>query len=59
MLVLVIECSNEWKLPIALSAAAFLSAYVVRVPIMFRQAPITAAIIIASELERHSKIGGI
>lgn len=26
---------------------------------MFRQAPITAAIIIASELERHSKIGGI
>jgi uncharacterized membrane protein YccC len=59
MLVLVIGGSNEWKLPIALSAAAFLSAYVVRVPVMFRQAPITAAIIIASELERHSKIGGI
>lgn len=59
MLVLVIGGSNEWKLPIALSAAAFLSAYVVRVPIMFRQAPITAAIIIASELERHSKIHGI
>jgi uncharacterized membrane protein YccC len=59
MLVLVIGGSNEWKLPIALSAAAFLSAYVVRVPIMFRQAPITAAIIIASDLERHSKIGGI
>ena len=59
MLVLVIGGSNEWKLPIALSAAAFLSAYVVRVPVMFRQAPITAAIVIASELERHSKIGGI
>ena len=59
MLVLVIGGSNEWKLPIALSAAAFLSSYVVRVPVMFRQAPITAAIVIASELERHSKIGGI
>ena len=59
MFVLVVGSSNEWKLPIALSAAAFLSAYVVRVPVMFRQAPITAAIVIASELERHSKIGGI
>ena len=59
MIVLAIGGSNEWKLPIALSAAAFLSAYVVRVPVMFRQAPITAAIIIASELQRHSKIGGI
>jgi len=59
MLVLLIGGSNEWKLPIALSAAAFLSAYVVRVQVMFRQAPITAAIIIASDLERHSKIGGI
>jgi Fusaric acid resistance protein-like len=39
ILVLVIGGSNEWKLPIALSAAAFLSAYVVRVPVMFRQAP--------------------
>jgi len=59
MLVLVVGGSTEWRLPIALSAAAFLSAYVVRVPVMFRQAPITAAIVIASELERHSKIGGI
>jgi uncharacterized membrane protein YccC len=59
LLVLVIGGSNEWKLPIALSAAAFLSAYVVRVQVMFRQAPITAAIVIASELERHSKIGSV
>ena len=59
MVVLVIGGSNEWKLPIALSAAAFLSAYVVRVQVMFRQAPITAAIVIASELERHSKIGSV
>ena len=44
---------------VAEAVAAFLSAYVVRVPVMFRQAPITAAIVIASELERHSKIGGV
>ena len=59
MLVLVVGGSNEWKLPIALSAAAFTSAYVVRVPVMFRQAPITAAIIIASGLEKHTKLSGV
>ena len=59
MLVLVVGGSNEWKLPIALSAAALISAYVVRVQVMFRQAPITAAIIIASSLERHTKLSGL
>lgn len=59
MLVLVVGGSNEWKLPIALSAAAFMSAYVVRVQVMFRQAPITAAIIIASGLEKHTKLSGV
>ena len=33
MLVLVVGGPNEWKLPIALSAAAFISAYVVRVQV--------------------------
>jgi uncharacterized membrane protein YccC len=59
MLVLVIGESNEWKLPIALAAAAFVSAYVVRAQVMFRQAPITAAIIIASGLEKHTKLSGV
>jgi uncharacterized membrane protein YccC len=59
MLVLVVGGSNEWKLPIALSAAAFISAYVVRVQVMFRQAPITAAIVIASGLEKHTKLSGV
>jgi uncharacterized membrane protein YccC len=59
MLVLVVGGSNEWQLPIALSAAAFMSAYVVRVQVMFRQAPITAAIIIASGLEKHTKLSGL
>ena len=59
MLVLVVGGPNEWKLPIALAAAAFVSAYVVRVQVMFRQAPITAAIIIASGLEKHTKFSGM
>ena len=59
MLVLVVGGPNEWKLPIALAAAAFSSAYVVRVQVMFRQAPITAAIVIASGLEKHTKLSGV
>jgi hypothetical protein len=59
MLVLVVGGSNDWKLPIALAAAAFISAYVVREQVMFRQAPITAAIIIASSLEKHTKLSGV
>jgi uncharacterized membrane protein YccC len=51
--------SGEWKLPLALSATALLSSYVVRVQTMWRQAPITAAIIIASGLERHPKLTSV
>jgi uncharacterized membrane protein YccC len=56
---LVLGGSRDWKLPLALSTTAFLSSYVVRVPVMWRQAPITAAIVIASGLERHSKEASI
>ena len=59
MVVLVVGGSSEWKLPLALSLAALLSSYVVRQQVMFRQAPITAAIIIASGLEKHSKLTGV
>ena len=52
---LILGESRDWKLPMALAATAFLSSYIVRVPVMWRQAPITAAIVIASGLERHTK----
>ena len=52
---LIIGESRDWKLPVALAVTAFLSSYIVRVPVMWRQAPITAAIVIASGLERHTK----
>jgi len=51
--------SDEWKLPLAMAVSVLLSSYVVRQQVMFRQAPITAAIIIASGLEKHSKLTGV
>ena len=47
--------SRDWKLPLALATTAFISSYIVRVPVMWRQAPITAAIIVASGIEHHSE----
>jgi len=57
LLVLLVGGSSGWKLPFAMSGAVLLSSYVVRVPVMWRQAPITAALVIASGLE-HSKLTG-
>jgi len=57
--VLVVGGSGEWKLPVAMALTALLSSYVVRVKVMWRQAPITAALVIASSLSTHSKMGGV
>jgi len=59
LLVLLIGGPSEWKLPIAMSLTALLSTYVIRVQVMWRQAPITAAIVIASMLETHSKTNAL
>jgi uncharacterized membrane protein YccC len=59
LFVLVVGHSNDWELPFALAATVLISTYVVRVPVMWRQAPITAAIVIASELSHHSKLSGL
>jgi uncharacterized membrane protein YccC len=47
--------STDWKLPLALAVTALVSSYIVRVPVMWRQAPITAAIVVASGIEHHSR----
>ena len=59
LIVLVVGGTNEWKLPLAMAVAVLVSAYVVREQVMFRQAPITAAIVIAAGLEKHSKLTGV
>jgi uncharacterized membrane protein YccC len=45
----------EVTLPFALAVAVLLSTYVVRVQVMWRQAPITAAIVIAASWSQHSE----
>ena len=59
LIFLVLGGSRDWKLPMALAATAFLSSYIVRVPVMWRQAPITAAIVVASGIEKHSEAASI
>ncbi len=56
---LVMGGSREWKLPLALAVTVLLSSYWVRITTMWRQAPITAAIVIASGITSHSKVIGI
>jgi uncharacterized membrane protein YccC len=48
--------SNEWKLPVAMSATVLLSSYVLRVQQNWRIAPTTAALIVAANLAHHSKM---
>lgn len=56
---LALGSGHDWKLPFALATSVLLSAYVVRIPVMWRQAPITAAIVIAGGLSHHSKRAGM
>ena len=59
LLFLAVGGSGEWKLPVAMAAAALISSYVVRMQVMYRQAPITAAIVIAGSLSHDSKMSGM
>jgi uncharacterized membrane protein YccC len=59
LLFLLVGGSSAWKLPLAMSATVLLSSYVIRVKEMWRQAPITAALIIAGGLTEHSKLSGV
>ena len=50
---------TEWRLPFAMAVTVLLSSYVVRVSNMWRQAPITAAIVIAGGLQSHHTLTGV
>jgi uncharacterized membrane protein YccC len=50
---------TDWQLPIAMAVTVLLSSYAVRIPTMWRQAPVTAAIVIAGALEHHDKVTGM
>src|SRR5208337_4344593 len=46
-------------LPLAMAVAVLVSSYVVRIQTMWRQAPISAAFVIAAGLEYHSRLHGL
>ena len=59
LLFLIVGGPAEWKLPFALAVTVLLSSYVIHIQTMWRQAPITAAIVIAAGVTSHSKLSGI
>lgn len=58
-LLFVVVGQTEWRLPFALAVTVILSSYFVRVPAMWRQAPITAAIVIGGVLQHHPKLTAV
>jgi len=50
---------TNWELPTALALSVLVSTYLVRIPTMWRQAPITAAIIVAGGMQHHDKLGAL
>ena len=56
---LVVGGHRDWKLPLALAVTVLISTYLVKITTMWRQAPITAAIVIASGIVHNSKLTGI
>jgi uncharacterized membrane protein YccC len=59
LIFLVVGGPRNWILPLALAATVLVSTYVVRIKTMWRQAPITAAVVIASALISDSTVIGI
>ena len=59
LFILFVGGTSEWKIPLALSASVLISTYVVHVPVMWRQAPITATIVVAGGLMDASKMQGL
>lgn len=59
LIFLVTAGTHDWVLPIALAITVIISTSVVRIKTMWRQAPITAAIVIASGITLNSKTLGI
>ena len=50
---------SDWMIPFALSATVLVTSYVIRIKTMWRQAPITAAIVIAAGISHGSRAEGI
>ena len=56
---LLMGTAKHWMLPIALAVTVLISSFVVRIKTMWRQAPITAAVVIAAGIFQDSRLGGM
>jgi uncharacterized membrane protein YccC len=56
---LLVGGQSDWLVPFALAVTVLVSSYVIRIKTMWRQAPITAAIVIAAGISHASKVAGI
>ena len=59
LLFLIVAGPRHWLLPLAMTATVFVAIYVVRVQTYWRIAPITAALVMAGSLQKHSRQGGV
>jgi len=56
---LILAGPRHWVLPLALAVTVLVSAYLIRVPTYWRIAPVTAALVVASSVQEHSRQGGL
>jgi hypothetical protein len=59
LLFLLTGVTEQWILPMALAATVLVSSYLIRIKTMWRQAPITAAVVIAAALTSNSAAIGV
>jgi len=50
---------GDWLVPLALAVTVLISTYIVRIKTMWRQAPITAAVVIAAGIAGTSRMTGV
>lgn len=55
---LLVPFSSDWLLPLALALTVLISSYLIRVKTMWRQAPITAAIVLAAGIAHGGRAAG-
>lgn len=56
---LLVGGTSDWLLPLALATTVLISSFVIRIKTMWRQAPITAAVVIAAGVIEGTKAAGI
>src|SRR5688572_27889325 len=59
LIFLLVGGTADWLLPLALATTVLISSFIIRIKTMWRQAPITAAVVIAAGVIEGTKAAGI